>query len=65
MTIVYVAVPTAGRGWRQPRCQLAAGRGGRSGVRTLLSKEVSVSPFEHVAASLEDGKARTPETNAD
>jgi len=52
MTIVYVAVPTAGRGWRQPRCQLAAGRGGRSGVRTLLSKEVSVSPFEHVAASL-------------
>src|SRR5215207_982850 len=65
MTIVYVAVPTAAMGRRQPRCQLAAKGGGRSGVPTLLSNEVSVSMFEHVAASLEDAKARTPKTNAD
>src|SRR6185436_11973020 len=37
----------------------------RSAVRVLLSNEVSVSPFEHGAACLEDAKAGALETNAD
>ena len=34
-------------------------------MRVLLSNEVSVSPFEHGAACLEDAKAGALETNAD